>query len=207
MRIGFIGFGEAASAIATGLRESGVDQVYAYDAYRSDALQHRVQQASAILVDSLQGLADLSELVLSLVTAKSALPVAREFATYVTHDVVYADLNSCSPKTKQQIAEVFGQGKVKFASVAVMSAVPPLRHKVPMLSDGPGADDFAAQLMPFGMNIEVVNGEIGSAAGIKMCRSVIIKGMKRCSSRLSWLQINWVSQNRCWNPRMLPLET
>ena len=59
-----------------------------------------------------------------------------------------------------------------------MSPVPPFRHRVPMLANGPGAPHFAELMTPFGMNIEVISGEIGSAAAIKMLRSVIVKGFE-----------------------------
>ena len=66
----------------------------------------------------------------------------------------------------------------RFVEVAVMSAVPPHGHKVPMLTGGPAAAEFAALLTPYGMKIEVGSAQVGSAAATKMCRSVMIKGIE-----------------------------
>ena len=59
-----------------------------------------------------------------------------------------------------------------------MSAVPPHGHKVPMLTGGPAASEFAERMTPFGMQIEVGAAQVGSAAATKMCRSVMIKGIE-----------------------------
>lgn len=179
MVVGFIGFGEAAYAIASGLGEAvGAPQIVAYDAYRSLVMAQRGKQIGVRLCETLAELGASSDVIVSLVPASSALEVARGVAHHVKDGAVYADLNSCSPRTKQRISEVFSATKAEFASVAVMSAVLPFRHRVPMIADGPGALRLQESMSPYGMQIRTVDGEIGSSAVIKMCRSVIVKGME-----------------------------
>jgi len=56
--VGFIGFGEAGSTIARGLRSAGVERVFAYDIKVGDPLiRDRAAQAETTLVDSSSDLA------------------------------------------------------------------------------------------------------------------------------------------------------
>ena len=59
-----------------------------------------------------------------------------------------------------------------------MSAVPPHAHRVPMLLGGTEAAAFAELLSPFGMRFEVMSGKVGTAAAVKMCRSIVVKGLE-----------------------------
>nr|BBH95853.1 6-phosphogluconate dehydrogenase [Thermogemmatispora argillosa] len=180
MRLGFLGFGEAASAIAAGLAEEGMGELFAYDIASGQALSERAARCGVSLVGSLAELAACADLILSLVTARVALPVAREIAPYLRAGTLYADLNSCGPRVKAEIGQVMAQlaPAAIYASVAIMSAVPPLRHRVPLVADGPGATRLREALAPYGMNIEIVEGPPGAAATLKMCRSVVLKGME-----------------------------
>lgn len=59
-----------------------------------------------------------------------------------------------------------------------MTAVPPHRIKSPMLLGGPHAQAFLEMAGPLGFNAKVYSAEIGKASAVKMCRSVMIKGME-----------------------------
>jgi 3-hydroxyisobutyrate dehydrogenase-like beta-hydroxyacid dehydrogenase len=76
------------------------------------------------------------------------------------------------------IARIVTQRGATFVEAAVMAAVPPKGHRVPMLLSGTDARAFADLMTPFGMKLEVLGTEIGQAAAVKMCRSIIIKGME-----------------------------
>ncbi len=152
----------------------------AFDVADSEILRERASAAEVTLTESLKDLAESSDVVLSMVTAASALSVAKTAAGFMRPGTIYADLNSCSPRTKQEIFNVVAESRrdVAFAGVAVMSAVPPWKHRVPMVADGPGAPRLQASLKPYGMRIDVLPGPVGAAAALKMCRSAILKGME-----------------------------
>ena len=60
-----------------------------------------------------------------------------------------------------------------------MAPVLPYGHKVPMLIGGAGAGAFAAAMTPFGMRLQHLEGaKVGSAAAVKMCRSIVVKGIE-----------------------------
>jgi len=177
-RIGFVGFGEAGYHLAKGLRGAGVEQISAYDVQNTELIRQRAGETQTALCGSNAELGAASDIILSTVTANQAAAAAEQTAPHLEARHLYADLNSVSPQLKQALAKVIEAAGARFVEVAVMSAVPPHGHKVPMLTGGAAAPEFAERLTPFGMEIEVGSAQVGSAAATKMCRSVMIKGIE-----------------------------
>jgi 3-hydroxyisobutyrate dehydrogenase len=181
--IGFIGFGEAGSNIAAGLKSAGIERISAFDirAHTPDfgpTIQQRATQSQTKLAASPAELAESSDILISTVTASSALQAAQQTAPFLKPRHLYADLNSVSPQLKQQVEQIVRVAGAGFVEAAVMAAVPPHRHRVPMLLGGPAAALFAERLTPFGMRFEVLQGKVGTAVAVKMCRSIIVKGLE-----------------------------
>jgi 3-hydroxyisobutyrate dehydrogenase-like beta-hydroxyacid dehydrogenase len=184
MVIGFIGFGEAGFTIGNGLRGAGLERLLAYDIAtdardRGPQIRERAAQSGATLVADSAALAGGAGILFSTVTSSSALDAAEQTAPFLGPDHVYADLNSVSPALKRRIGEVIGATGAQFVEVAVMAPVAPYGHRVPMLLGGPSAGAFAERLAPFGMRMEVLpSTQIGTAAAVKMCRSIVVKGLE-----------------------------
>jgi 3-hydroxyisobutyrate dehydrogenase-like beta-hydroxyacid dehydrogenase len=180
LTVGFIGFGEAGSTIARGLRSAGVERIFAYDVKAGDPLiLDHARETQTTLVDSSSDLAEAATILFSMVTSSSALDAAKEAVAYHSPQHTYADLNSVSPALKQDIEHVINESGASFVEAAVMAPVTPYGHKVPMLLDGPGAEAFAATMRPFGMRLDILTGaKVGSAAAVKMCRSIVVKGLE-----------------------------
>jgi 3-hydroxyisobutyrate dehydrogenase-like beta-hydroxyacid dehydrogenase len=181
--VGFIGYGEAGSTIAGGLAESGVDRIFAFDIAAGHAevgprIQQRAARTGTILLESPAALAQASEILFSTVTSSSALEAATAIAPFLQSSHLYADLNSVSPACKQTIDRAVRDSGARFVEVAVMAPVLPYGHRVPMLIGGPAATLFAERMAPFGMQCEVLPGEVGTAAAVKMCRSIVVKGLE-----------------------------
>jgi 3-hydroxyisobutyrate dehydrogenase-like beta-hydroxyacid dehydrogenase len=182
--VGFIGFGEAGSTIAGGLASAGVERILAFDVGADDArlgptIQARAQRTGTTIVDSPAALAPSCDVLFSTVTSTSALDAATEHAAYLEPRHLYADLNSVSPAVKQDIARVIDASGARFVEVAVMAPVLPYGHRVPLLLGGPSAAAFADRMAPFGMRCDVLSTTaIGTAAAVKMCRSIVVKGLE-----------------------------
>lgn len=181
--IGFVGFGEAAFHIAKGLLQAGIETISAYDIHsdtpgRGEVIRRRAEETGTKLVPSNASLAALSDIVFSTVTANQASAAAQQTAPHLKSTHLYADLNSVSPALKQTIAQIIEASGARFVEVAVMAPVPPYGHKVPLLTGGRAAAEFAARLLPFGMKIETGSAHIGDAAATKMCRSIMVKGIE-----------------------------
>ena len=174
-RIGFIGFGEAASAIAEGLQCEGVSDIAAFDV---QAIEDRSAGVGVDVVETPGELAQRTDIIFSAVVAKAAVGAAESVASDLTAHHLYVDLNSASPAVKQEVAGIIEPSGASFVEASVMSAVPPLGHRVPMLLGGKGAARFAELMRPFGMQLEVLGEDVGPASAIKMFRSVMIKGLE-----------------------------
>ena len=59
-----------------------------------------------------------------------------------------------------------------------MAPVPPYGHRVPMLLGGIAAPLLRDSLTPFGMRLDVVSEDVGTAVAVKMCRSIVVKGLE-----------------------------
>jgi 3-hydroxyisobutyrate dehydrogenase-like beta-hydroxyacid dehydrogenase len=178
MRIGFVGFGEAAYYIAKGLRQPGIASITAFDIKVTDKIREHAKETGTRLALSNGELGESCDILMSAVTANQAADAAEQNAPYLTADHIYADLNSVSPGLKQSIARVIEASGARFAEIAMMAPVPPYGHKVPMLAGGNGAPEFVEKLAPFGISAEIVSREVGTAAATKMFRSIIVKGLE-----------------------------
>jgi 3-hydroxyisobutyrate dehydrogenase-like beta-hydroxyacid dehydrogenase len=176
--IGFIGFGEAGSHIASGLRTAGVTQISAYDISDAALIRQRAGDSQTKLVSSPAELAAAAEILISAVTASSALDAVNQTLPFLEQRHTYVDINSVSPGMKQEIDALVRAHRAAFVEAAVMAPVPPFGHRVPMLLGGDGAKRFADALSPFGMRLEVISENVGAAVAVKMCRSIVVKGLE-----------------------------
>jgi 3-hydroxyisobutyrate dehydrogenase-like beta-hydroxyacid dehydrogenase len=177
LTIGFVGFGEAGSNIAKGLKSAGVTRIYAFD-IAPDRVRWRSEEAGVPLVESNQELTESAEILFSTVTCAHAREAAEQTAPFLKSHHIYADLNSVSPALKQEIEQVIESSGAGFVEAAVMSPIPPFAHRSPMLLGGKAAPAFAERMTPFGMRLEVVSEKVGMAAATKMFRSIIVKGLE-----------------------------
>lgn len=183
-RIGLIGYGEVGKIFSAGLKDkTGVTAVSAWDLKLADpatqaAEQAHAAQAGVAAQPSMQALCEASELVISAVTASNTLAVAQEAAAFLRPGRVFLDLNSASPGTKQQCAALVDAAGAHYVEAGVMTSVPPYGIRVPMLLGGARAAELAAVLAAWGMDAKAVSERLGVASAIKMCRSVMIKGLE-----------------------------
>lgn len=181
-RIALIGFGEAGSILGEDLAKRGLETC-AYDILFDEEatrvpLTARAQAARVRLAASLAEACRGADLVISAVTASAAMQVAGAAARALGPGQLFLDINSVSPAAKQRNAQLVESAGAHYVEAAVMAAVPPQRLAVPMLLGGPQAHGLAAALRALGMNATAVAEEIGVASAIKMCRSIVIKGLE-----------------------------
>lgn len=183
LKLGFVGYGEAAYHISAGLRAAGLQGIVAFDIHtntpgRGEKIRHRAAEAGIHLCESNRELAEACDILLSTVTANQAMAAAEQNAPHLRAEQLYADLNSISPAQKQAIGELVEARGARFVEIAIMSPVPPHGVKVPMFLGGAQAPALVEALAPFGMNLEIISERIGAASATKMCRSIIVKGLE-----------------------------
>jgi len=177
----FIGFGEAGQAIASGLRDAGVERLAAWDILFPQAEGERLKRAGqAIGVECAASAAAAvrgADFIVSAVTAASSVEAARSVRPHLSGKPFLLDINSVSPGRKQQTAKLLGDS-ARYVDVAVIAAIHPARHQTPMLLAGPHAPAVMPLLAALGMRPGIAGDETGAAAAIKMVRSVMIKGIE-----------------------------
>jgi 3-hydroxyisobutyrate dehydrogenase-like beta-hydroxyacid dehydrogenase len=180
-RISFIGFGEAGQAIASGLRETGIERIAAWDILFPVEAGAKLKAAGdkfgVRLAGSAADAVANTDMVISAVTAASSFEAARSVEPHLTGNPFYLDINSVSPGRKQATAKLL-DGKARYVDVAVIAPIHPARHKTPMLIAGPYAQGIAPLLEEMEMKLKIIPGDTGQAAAIKMIRSVMIKGLE-----------------------------
>jgi 3-hydroxyisobutyrate dehydrogenase-like beta-hydroxyacid dehydrogenase len=181
-KISLIGFGEVGRIFGhdftgAGLGVSVFDTLLTEEPSRS-AMLAKAKGANVRACDTLEEAVRGAHLVISAVTASSAADAARSAAPFLRSGQIYLDLNSVSPDTKISIARAIGESPATFVEAAVMAPVSPQRLKAPMLLGGLDASTAADRLGAIGMNVKAISDRIGVASAIKMCRSIIIKGLE-----------------------------
>ncbi len=178
LRIGLIGYGEVGRIFSAGLKATAAwDLKFADPAQREEPLAH----AAALGVEACDGVASLcakSTLVISAVTASSALAVAQAAAPHLRPGSYFLDLNSASPGTKQRAAALIDAAGGRYVEAGVMTSVPPYGIRVPMLLGGAYAASLLPALQALGMAPQLASERVGVASATKMCRSIMIKGLE-----------------------------
>lgn len=165
MRVAVLGLGEAGGRIAADLVAAGCE-VRGFDPVGSPSGIELAASASAAVAGA--------DVVVSVNSAAVALAVVCEVAGALPSGSVFADLNTASPSLKRELAAA---SPVAFADVALVGVVPATGLATRALASGEGAARFAELFGALGMPVEVVGGEPGDAAAIKLLRSVFMKGI------------------------------
>jgi 3-hydroxyisobutyrate dehydrogenase-like beta-hydroxyacid dehydrogenase len=181
-RLCFIGFGEAGQAVASGLRQAGVDQIAAWDILfpkdEGAALRQAGAKIGARLATSAADAVVNADIIISAVTAGSSLDAATSVAPHISGNPYFLDVNSVSPGRKNEAARILG-GAARYVDVAILAPIYPKKHQTPLLLAGPHAQAALPLLIDeLDMRGAIASDEIGAAAALKMIRGVMIKGIE-----------------------------
>jgi len=168
LEVAVLGLGEAGGTIASGLAAAGC-AVRGWDPVAAAPGIERADTPADAVVGA--------GLVLSLTTAAHAVDAAESVAPSLGAGQLYADLNTTAPVLKREVAAVIARTGAAFADVALLGPVPARGVATPALASGDGARRFAELVGPLGMPVEVVGDQPGDAAGLKLLRSVFMKGL------------------------------
>jgi 3-hydroxyisobutyrate dehydrogenase-like beta-hydroxyacid dehydrogenase len=183
VRVGFLGFGEAAKIFAAGLRGRVRSMVAFANGPRSHppysaTLQAEAERLGVRLVGTIEALARDADLVFSAVATSAARAVAEETAPALGARHTFVDVNAAPPDVKEAMAALMAARGVRFVDAELMGAASLYGAAVPLYASGDGAAAFRDLAGPLGLNVTVVPGTAGAAATLKMLRSVVTKGME-----------------------------
>jgi 3-hydroxyisobutyrate dehydrogenase-like beta-hydroxyacid dehydrogenase len=180
--IAFIGFGEVGQTFSRGLLANEGVAIRAYDLlFGSEAgsrLEAAAQELGVARAASAQEACAGATFVFSAVTADRAEVVASEAAAWLKPGQVFVDVNSAAPSTKQRAVQAVTASGADYVEAAVMAPVLKPGLKVAILSGGPKAQAASEALNGLGMNLTPVSDIYGRASAMKLCRSIVIKGLE-----------------------------
>lgn len=178
-RLAIIGFGEVGQIFARQFGEAGVADISVYDIVFADADAPQTKAAATGQWKKCASAHDATmnaDVVLSAVTAAGATDAAMN--AVMARDAFFWDLNSVSPETKIGAADIIDKTGGRYVEAAVMASVPPKGIRSPMLLGGPHARAFMDAMAAHKLDLTPYADEVGMASAVKMCRSVLIKGLE-----------------------------
>jgi 3-hydroxyisobutyrate dehydrogenase-like beta-hydroxyacid dehydrogenase len=179
MKIGFLGYGEAARAFHEGLAGPGI-AILAYDIKLSEAgteMRDAMVERGAVVCDAIAGLAE-ADWIFSAVTAEQSLLAMEPLLPHLRQGQLVIDINSVSPDRKRQTAAAVESASARYVDMAVMAPVHPRRHQTPVLIACAEAALLLPELASLGFSASVAGEQPGAATAIKMVRSLFVKGLE-----------------------------
>ena len=165
MKIGFIGYGEAAFNISLGLNNQGVTGILATDAMLNHEIlgkqiRMRASEANVTLVESNCEVAKSVDILFVAVPSTFTLDVCYEIKDCLRPNQLYIDVSASKPKVKETIWEQIKDTGVLFVDAAMLGSLPKDKHQVPITASGNGAKVFYDLTSPYGMKINPINEKV-----------------------------------------------
>jgi 3-hydroxyisobutyrate dehydrogenase-like beta-hydroxyacid dehydrogenase len=182
-KIAFVGFGEAAQCFAKHLAAQTGAPMVAFCQGKtnappySQAFRAMAAGCGVTLVERLDDLSD-ADVIFSAVVVAVAAKTGEAISRIVRPGSLVVDINAATPQTKKRVAGAVEARGGLFADANLMGSVDLYGAAVPLYTSGSGAERFAEIFGPLGFRVEVAGPEAGTAAAVKMLRSVVTKGME-----------------------------
>jgi len=176
--IGILYPGEMGSSFGKLLCEAGFRVITTVKG-RSPRTQCLCHEAGLSVVDSLGEVLDRSDVVISLVSPRAALSVARDVAAKIdgsSRRLLYIDANSISPMTVTRISEVLCRTTVDFVDASIFGLASQLRQRGTLYLSGARAKELSSQFEPI-MRVKIAGDMPGRASALKMIVYGIPKGL------------------------------
>ena len=183
MRIALIGYGEVGGIFGAALAARGVRGICTFDILlddpvRGSAVRARAERDRVDLAPTAATAVAAADIVICAVTASATRAATASVTAALKPGAFLLDINSASPQTKAACGAMVAAAGGRYVEAAVMTSVPPYGLRVPMLVGGPDAAAALPALTALGFSATIASTTLGVASAIKMCRSVIVKGME-----------------------------
>lgn len=172
--VGIVGYGELGQMLASQVQSNGFNTIVTNR--NPSSLRTQLEGTDHIVAESVESLAIDSDIVISAVWPNTALSVVREMDAGLA-ETVYIDLNSISPQTTRTIDELVTDAGGTFLKGTVMDSIAVKGATVPILLAGPDVESYAEILTEGGLVIEPFGSSVERPAALKMCRSMVTKGI------------------------------
>jgi 3-hydroxyisobutyrate dehydrogenase-like beta-hydroxyacid dehydrogenase len=182
--VGILGPGEMGSGVGEVLQQHGL-RVLTCLAGRGGGSRERAARAGMQDLADLEALVSACDMLLSIVPPAVAGAVADQVASAVRAtgaNLLYVECNAIAPGTARSIFRTMSEAGARFADAGIIGG-PPTRPGNRIFTSGPGASEFAV-LGDFGLDVRVLEGDVGQASGLKMCYAAMTKGLQALGAEL-----------------------
>jgi 3-hydroxyisobutyrate dehydrogenase-like beta-hydroxyacid dehydrogenase len=190
--VGLLSPGDMGHSVGAVLRAGGLRVLTCLQG-RSDRTRALAAEAGFEDTASLEELVRAADILLCILVPSEALGVAQQVASAIratSADILYVDCNAIAPRTAREIGSVIAAAGGRVADGGIIG--PPPRPQAPssvggsgtrFYASGPGATEFAA-LTRYGLDVRVLDGDVGQASGLKMCYGALTKGLQALGTEL-----------------------
>jgi len=174
-----IAMGEMGSGVARRLRQHGA-MVLTSLAGRSAGSRARAERAQVKIVDDDVKLVADADFVLSIIPPGEAVAFAERMTRALRQSnrrPVFVDCNAISPRTAREVAARVAPSGAPFVDAGIIGGPPKDGEAGPRFyASGPDASRFAS-LREYGLDVRIVDAEVGSASALKLSYASITKGL------------------------------
>jgi len=174
-----IATGEMGAAVGGRLHEKGAEVRTSLKG-RSAASAARAKKQGFTAIDDDMALLRNAEYVLSIVPPGEAVALAQRLAPAIAATggrATYIECNAISPATARKAAAVIAPTGARFVDAGIIGGPPQPNGTGPKFyASGPEARRFA-HLRDYGLDVRLLEGEIGAASALKMAYGSLTKGV------------------------------
>jgi len=182
--VGVLSPGDMGHTVGSVLHAHGMQVLTCLDG-RSERSRALAAEAGIDDVPSLEELVGRADILLCILVPSQALAVAKDVAAAIQRTgsgLLYVDCNAIAPNTVRAIGTTITAAGGRIADVGIIGP-PPKLPGTKFYASGPGAMEFS-ELSEFGLDVRVLDGDVGQASGLKMCYGALTKGLQALSTEL-----------------------
>lgn len=183
--IGIIGYGEVGRVFTEGLIRNKQLTIHVYDLLTEQGhteILNDIKNKGAIPASSISDLVGASDIVFLLVNSTATLGVVNSIIETANTDkpLTIIDFTTSSPHTKQICSSQLRSyhDEAVYIDAAIMGTVATEGFNVPIVFASKNEDYMITIKNTLQMNINILVEEVGTAASIKLIRSVFMKGLE-----------------------------
>ena len=177
--------GAMGHAVGQRLKEHELDVITCL-AGRSERTRTLAEKAGIQDVATMEELVEQADLIMSMTVSAAVPSLCRQVADVIRAtgaDTLFAECNAISPQLTREMEPIITKAGGRFVDVSIIGGPPRPGYSPHFYVSGSQAPNFA-EVGQFGLDVRLLDGEVGQASGIKMCYAAMTKGSWALYSQL-----------------------
>ena len=153
---------------------------------RSERTRTLSEKAGIRDVATMEELVEQADLILSMTVSEAVPSLCRQVADGIRAtgaDTLFAECNAISPQMTREMEPIITEAGGRFVDVSIIGGPPRPGYSPHFYVSGSQTPNFA-EVGQFGLDVRLLDGEVGQASGIKMCYAAMTKGSWALYSQL-----------------------